>query len=306
MKMLALLLLPTLAAADRHQFSRPLMGTTFSITCHADDAALAKRASTEAFEIAGEIHDLASDYDPDSELSKLSDASVGQPVELSATLFDLLDTARHTAELTDGRYDPTLGPLTRLWRESHRTRRLPDAETLAAAREACGWRHYSLNPEARTVTLDRPGMRFDLGGIAKGYAADRMLGMMRKHGIPRSSVTAGGDIAIGDPPPGRDAWNVGLKTFDPQQPDEVVPLANAAVSTSGDLYQFIEIDGVRYSHILDPETGLGLTDAIAVSVIAPTATLTDPLATAACVAGAEEAKELLKSWGATEFRVRTR
>lgn len=300
-----LLLVSTLTAKEsRQQFSRELMGTTFSITCYTDDPTLAKRAAAKAFDAASEINAVASDYLADSELSKLSSAPVGEPIELSGTLFELLNIARRTAEMTDGLYDPTLGPLTHLWRESRRTRRLPDPETLAAAREATGWEHYTLDPEARTLTLDKLGMRFDLGGLAKGYAADRMLAILLEHGINRSSVVAGGDIAAAGPPPARESWRVGLKTFDKQKPDEAIPLVHAAVSTSGDLYQFVEIDGVRYSHILDPATGLGLTDPIAVSVMAPNATLTDPLATAACVAGAAKAKELLKSWGATDFRVR--
>ena len=304
--LVALLLIGPLAAGEsRQQFSRELMGTTFSVTCYTDDPSRARRAAAEAFKAAAGINAIASDYLPDSELSKLSSAPVGEPVQLSPRLHDLLDTARRTAELTDGLYDPTLGPLTRLWRESRRTRRLPDSETLAAAKAATGWQHYTLDPATRTITLGKPGMRFDLGGLAKGYAADRMLEILRKHGLRRSSVVAGGDIAAAGAPPGREAWRVGLKTFDKQKPDEAIPLTHAAVSTSGDLFQFVEIDGVRYSHILDPATGLGLTKPIAVSVIAPTATLTDPLATAACVAGPTKAKELLKSWGATDFRVRT-
>ncbi|MCH7227509.1 FAD:protein FMN transferase [Haloferula sp. A504] len=306
MKLFALLLIAPLTAGERQQFSRELMGTTFSITCYTDDPALAKKAAAEAFAAAAAINAVASDYLTDSELSKLSSAPVDEPIELSATLFDLLETARRTAQMTGGLYDPTLGPLTRLWRESRRTGCLPDSETLAAARKATGWQHYALDSEARTITLGKPGMRFDLGGLAKGYAADQMLAILVEQGIQRSSVVAGGDIAVAAAPSGRGAWRVGLKTFDPRKPDEAVPLVHAAVSTSGDLFQFVDIDGVRYSHILDPATGLGLTDPIAVSVIAPKATLSDPLATAACVAGADKAKELLKSWGATDFRVRTR
>ena len=304
----ASLLLVTLGASaqGRQQFSRELMGTTFSITCYSDDPARAKQAAAKAFEAAEAINAVASDYLPDSELSKLSTARAGEAIGLSETLYELLETARRTAELTDGLYDPTLGPLTRLWRESRRTRQLPDPETLASAKAATGWGHYTLDPAARTITLGKPGMRFDLGGLAKGYAADRMLEILLKHDIQHSSVVAGGDIAAASPPPGRKAWRVGLKTFDKQKPDEAIPLTDAAVSTSGDLFQFVEIDGIRYSHILDPATGLGLTEPIAVSVIAPKATLTDALATAACVAGPAKAKELLKSWGATDFRIRTR
>lgn len=295
---------PPSVAGTRHQFSRPLMGTTFSITCHHSDRALAEKAAAAAFAEGARINAIASDYLPDSELSRLAGTPVGQPVAISPTLYELLDQARRIAEMTGGRYDPSLGPLTRLWRETRRSRRLPDPETLAAARRACGWRHFSLDPDTRAITLKLPGMAFDLGGIAKGHAADRMLDIMRKYGVPSSSIVAGGDIAAGEAPPGRPAWRVGLKTFNPGRADEVIALENAAVSTSGDLFQHVEIDGVRYSHILDPATGLGLTRPLAVSVVAPRGTLSDPLATAACVAGPELAASLLKTWGATDFRIR--
>jgi thiamine biosynthesis lipoprotein len=153
--------------------------------------------------------------------------------------------------------------------------------------------------------MDKENMRFDLGGIAKGYAADAMLGIISSYGITRTSITAGGDIRLGDPPPGRKGWRIAVKTFDKDTPDEILTLANCAISTSGDLHQFVMIDGVRYSHILDPETGLGLTEPIAATVIAPTATLSDPLATAACAAGPENAPALLRKCGATDFRIRT-
>ncbi|BCX47320.1 PE-PGRS family protein [Haloferula helveola] len=289
----------------RHDFSRELMGTRFSITCYSAYPALAEAAANAAFAEAEAINAVASDYIPDSELMRISTAPVGKAVELSPSLYDLLSTARRIAEDTDGCYDPTLGPLTTLWRETRNTGKLPDAATLDAARKSSGWKNFTLDPELRTITLGVPGMRFDLGGIAKGYAADAMLRTMEKYGVARTSVVAGGDVALGEPPPGRDAWNVGLKTFDKLKPDEVIGLSGSAVSTSGDLHQFVEIDGVRYSHILDPKTGLGLTRPIAVSVIAPSATLTDPLATAACVAGADKAESLVRKSGATDVRIRT-
>src|SRR5690606_33494003 len=184
----------------------------------------------------------------------------------------------------DGHFDPTLGPLTRLWRESRRRGRLPDEATLAAARAACGWKH--LHVAEGQVTLERPNMRLDLGGIAKGQAADAMLAAFEKAGLPRTCITAGGDVRAGAPPPQAASWNIGTES------DEIIALTRAAVSTSGDRHQFVEIAGVRYSHIIDPATGLGLTHGTRAQVVAPTATLSDALATACCVAPPEHAATL--------------
>lgn len=279
-------------ADERFTFERPLMGTRFVVVCYGDDRATAARAADAAFALAEQINACASDYLPDSELSRLSLQPVGMPVRLSPLLYGLLDHSRRLAEATDGAFDPTVGPLTRLWRRSRDLGRLPDQQELDAARAAVGWRRFTLDPRSRGITLHRPGMAFDLGGVAKGYAADLMLESLAAAGLPRAMIAAGGDIRLGDPPPGRNGWRVALQTFDPHQPDEVLTLANAAVSTSGDLHQSVEIDGIRYSHILDPATGLGLTRRIAASVVADKAALSDPLATAACVIGPDGAATL--------------
>ncbi len=299
-----LLLAATAAADERFTFERPLMGTRFTIICYAADRPAAERAAAAAFADAGEVNSTASDYRPESELSRLSSQPVGEPVPLSPLLYDLLELSRRLAEITDGAFDPTVGPLTRLWREAAASGRLPDPEALRSARLAVGWRHFTLDPEARTVTLHRPHMAFDLGGVAKGHAADLMLESLVKEGLPRSLIAAGGDIRAGDPPPGREGWQVALQTFDPVRADEILVLSNAAVSTSGDLHQAVEIDGVRYSHILDPVTGLGLTRRIAASVVADHAGLSDALATAACVLGPDGAEALKELPGVRALKLR--
>jgi FAD:protein FMN transferase len=288
---LSLSCLAAAGAAEKFSFEQPLMGTKFSMVCYAERREVAEKAAEKAFSKAEEINAVASDYLPESELSLLSSKPVGVPVPLSPLLFDLLEHSRRLAEATVGAFDPTLGPMTRLWRETRASGRLPAPERLAAARAASGWRHFTLDPEARTVTLLRKNMAFDLGGIAKGYAADLMLESLAAAGIRQALVTAGGDIRLGDAPPGREGWNVALKTFDLGKNDEVLTLSNAAVSTSGDLHQSVEIEGVSYSHILDPATGLGLTRRVAASVIADEAKLSDALATAACVLGSDALRE---------------
>lgn len=293
------------AAEEKFSFQRPLMGTRFVVTCYADERNNAEKAAASAFETAENLETVASDYLPGSELSALSSKPTGTPIPLSPSLYHLLDHSRRLAEATGGAFDPTLGPLTGLWRESRDQGRLPDPEKLRSALGRTGWRHFTLDPESLTITLHRQGMAFDLGAVAKGYAADLMLESLSRNGITKAMIAAGGEIRLGDPPPGRDGWRIALQTFDLARPDEVITLSNAAVSTSGDLHQSVEIDGIRYSHILSPRTGLGLTRRIASIVVADEAKLSDPLSTAACVLGQDGSTALLHFPGLRKLIQRT-
>ena len=286
--------------AGEQTFERGLMGTRFAINCHTDDPALAKQAADAAFAEAERINQVASDYIADSELLELGRHPAGTPVQVSPLLFQLLSDAMNLAEKSDGAFDPTLGPFTRLWRESRRRHHLPDPATLEAASSATGWRNLSLDALQSTVTFTKPGMRLDLGGIAKGQTADAMLFILKQSGITRACITAGGDVRLGDPPPACSGWKIGVRTFDKDRNTRVLELSNCAVSTSGDLHQSITIEGIRYSHIIDPTTGLGLTREIAATVIAPNATLSDALATACCAAPVGKARSMAIAAGATE------
>jgi FAD:protein FMN transferase len=297
--------LPLPAIAGKHRFERQLMGTRFTIVCHASDQNAARKAAESAFSIATEMNSIASDYLPTGELSQLTKKPVGIPIRISSTLYQLLDHSRQLAEITHGAFDPALGPLTVLWRETRDHGRLPDPVKLLSARASSGWRHFTLDPASRDITLRRENMAFDLGGVAKGYAADLMLESLVTAGIPMAMIAAGGDIRLGDPPPDRDGWRVALQTFDPARADEMLVLSNAAVSTSGDLHQSVEIDGIRYSHILDPATGLGLTRRLAATVIADEAKFSDPLATAACVLGPDAREAMEKLPGVRQVKIHT-
>ena len=295
------LTLSCIAAADerRFDFERALMGTRFLISTYGDEETKAKSAADLAFGRAEEINQCASDYIADSELLRLSKLPPQQANVVSATLFEILSQSLHFAKITEGRFDPTLGPLTYLWRQSRRSGELPTAKILQSAQESCGWQNVTLDPNKKSITLLKANMRFDLGGIAKGFAADAMLSIMEKNGFRRTCITAGGDLRLGDPPPGKKGWSVGVKTYDPTNITETKELSRCAVSTSGDLHQSIEIHGTRYAHIVDPKTGLGLTTHRAVTIIAENATTSDALATAACVAEPELAEKLAITWGAT-------
>lgn len=280
-------------AQQRFDFSAPLMGTTFHISLHAESQGKAETAADAAFQRIAALNAIFSDYEPNSELMKLCNSASGQPFKASAELFDLVSRSLEISQLTAGAFDITSGNLTKLWRRAKRLQKLPPADRLQQALAATDWQALRLDAKRHTITLTKPGMLLDLGGIAKGRAADEGLRVLRQHGLTRALVMAGGDIAIGDPPPNQDAWEIKLRTFTKPAPNaeeamETVRLKNCAVSTSGDLYQFIEIAGARYSHIVSPRTGLGLTERIACSIIAPDCTTSDALATAMCVLGREK------------------
>lgn len=316
----------TVRDTARFEFAEPHMGTAFRVVLFADDSAEAAAAAEAAFAVIADLDARLSDWDPDSELSRLSEvAGTAEGREVSPELWGALSLARAWAERSDGAFDPTVGPLSRLWRWSARRGELPDSARLARARAAVGWRHLRLEgggddravrpaaparPEheqdasearaasaRRVVYLDRPGMALDLGGIAKGIAADAALSELTRRGFPGSLVDAGGDLALGDPPPGAEGWRVavGSVEVEGEAAAGTVVLANVGVASSGDRYRYLEVDGVRYSHILDPRTGLGVRGPRTVTVIAPDAATADVLASALSVMEAEAGRALVAS-----------
>ncbi len=266
------------------------MGTRVRIVLYADSAARAAAAAAAAFDVMRAVNARMSDYLPDSELSRLSAAAGLGPKPVSPELFAVLDAAQQIARASGGAFDVSVGPLVRLWRQSRASRRLPEPAELQAARALAGHERMILS-KPDSVLLVAPGMRLDLGGIAKGYACDRALAAMAAAGITRALVDTGGGLALGDPPPGQAGWKIGLLG----DRSRILVLSRCGVATSGDTEQFVEIDGVRYSHILNPATGLGLTRQEMATVVAPDGMTADALATACCVLGAPRALELAAS-----------
>ena len=273
------------------------MGTLFTIALYSTNQAAAQTATEAAFHRVAALEEIMSDYQADSELMRLCDQPAGTPVPISADLFDVLQRAQKFSELSHGAFDVTVGPYVRLWRFSRKRKTLPTPSELAEARASVGWKNFHLDTHTRTVTLLVPNMRLDLGGIGKGYAADQALELLKKKGIDRAMVAASGDIAIGDPPPDQNGWKVGIAAIDARNNEttRTVLLHNAGVSTSGDTEQFVLIDGIRYSHIVDPRTGIGLTNRIQVTVIAPNATTSDALAKPVSVLGVKPGLALVDS-----------
>jgi thiamine biosynthesis lipoprotein len=271
----------------RCSFTEVHMGTRFRIVLYAPDEAAARLAARAAFRRAAELDNIMSDYKPDSELMRLCGQAGGPPVRVSEDLFAILYRSQDVARRSHGAFDVTVGPLVRLWRRARRTRRLPDRKEIEKALKLVGYDKLRLDPVRRTVQLLLAGMLLDLGGIAKGYAVEEMLAVLRRYGITRALVAASGDIAAADAPPGAAGWKVGIAPLrDPDAvPDHYLLLRHAAVSTAGDARQHVEIGGKRYSHIIDPRTGMPVIGRSSVSVIAPDGTTTDGLDTALSVMG---------------------
>lgn len=308
MILLCLLLTASARAEDqRFVFEKAEMAVPFRITLYAPDNETARLAAEAAFQRVEVLNSILSDYDPESELSLLGQSSgQGKVMKTSAPLWRVLKRSQQIAEQSDGAFDVTIAPLVNLWRRMRRRAELPAPEMLAEMRARVGWRNLRLVPETQSVQLLKPDMRLDVGGIAKGFAADEALAVLKARGISRALVAASGDIVAGDPPPGEQGWKVaieGLALGETPAPQEVLLLAHRAVSTSGDTYQFVEIGGVRYSHIIDPRTGIGLTGRSLVTVVAPDGLTADGLDTTIDILGNERGLALLAQWPGTSARM---
>lgn len=277
------------------------MGVRVEITLYAPDEVTATRAARAAYSRYAELEQIMSDYRPDSELMRLcAQAGTGR-VPVSEELFLVLSKAQEIAELTDGAFDVTASPVVRLWREARRTGEMPSQADRDAALKLVGWRRMTLDPRRQTIELALSGMLLDLGGIAKGYANDEALRTMKAHGIDSAMIQAGGDISVSGPPPGRLGWAVSVRGM-----RDTLYLTYAAVSTSGDTEQFVEIEGVRYSHIVDPRTGFGVSDRIQATVIAANGLTSDPLATAATIVDPKTSRTLARRFGTTLLLTRAK
>lgn len=280
---------------DRFEFARTEMAVPIRLVLYARDAETANGAAQAAFERIHQLDAVLSDYDPASELRRLCDNSrEGVPVPVSDDLWRVLSKAQALAERSCGAFDVTVGPVVRLWRRARRREEFPPRDRLDEARELVGRQLVRLHPETQSVELLKPGMRLDLGGIAKGYAIDEALAVLRRHGVTRALVDAGGDVGLGAPPPDRDGWRIGVAALEPNAPlSRYLLLSRVAVATSGDTWQYVVLESKRYSHLVDPRTGVGLTDHSSVTVVAPDALAADGLASAVSVLGPEKGLKLV-------------
>jgi len=260
------------------------MGTQFTLTLYAPDSLTAQRASAAVNARMDSLNQTMSDYTDGSEINRLSETSGrGQRVRISPDLFNALQKAQTIARLSNGRFDPTIGPLSLLWRRAVRRGEFPTAKQRRRARRAVGYRLMRLDSVTRSVQLARPGMRLDVGGIGQGFAIDEAATVLRGLGIRSFLIDLGGDVLAGD-----GNWSVSLDST------TVISLHNAAITTSGDTYRHLDYRGRRYSHVMNPRSGLGLHHFVRATVLAPDGWRADALTKVFSVAGMRRSRRLLR------------
>ncbi len=287
------LLWSAVATAEWYTNEQAIMGTVIRTELWSDDPLTAAEAIRLVNEEMHRIDRSMSTYKPDSEISRINRDAAKEPVRVSAELLDLIARGIEMSRLTHGAFDITYASVGQLY--DFRAGVRPDEKQIAATLPAISYRFVELDLVERTVFFARRGVRIDLGGIAKGYAVERGVGILREQGIAHGLVSAGGDSRVlGDR---RGApWIVGVR--DPRNSDRVVarlPLIDEAISTSGDYERFFEEDGVRYHHIISPATGHSASEVRSVTIVGPDATMTDGLSTSVFVMGLKDGLQLIDS-----------
>jgi len=281
------------ALAEWYSREEAIMGTAVRVELWHDNAAAARAAMSAVMNEMHRIDASMSPYKPESELSRINREAAQKPVVISKEMFDIITRSIEFSKLSDGAFDITFSSVGYLY--DYRAHVKPTDEQIAKTLPGINYRHLLLDPNARTIHYARTGVRIDLGGIAKGYAVDNCIAILKKRGITNAIVTAGGDSRLLGDRRGR-PWNVGIR--DPRQRGEVavvLPLADVAISTSGDYERFFEEDGVRHHHIINPKTGKSATGVRSVTVIAPDGITTEGLTKSVFVKGPKEGIRLIES-----------
>jgi thiamine biosynthesis lipoprotein len=286
----------------RYEASRLSMACVYAIVAYGDDALALPRILEEALDEVDRIDRLMSHYKPESPLSRLNRDAARGAVAIDPELFDFIALALRHGRDSGGAFDITVGPLMKAWGFFRGEGRVPDDRELAAIRRRVGYHHVVLDPDARTVRFDAEGVELDLGGIAKGYAVDRVIGLLKRRGVAAALVSAGGSTVYGlGSPPGFESWDV--KVQDPVDPAKIAfaaHLRDQALSVAGQSEKSFEADGVLYSHIMDPQTGKPVQGVLSVAVVAKTGTDGDALDDALFVMGVEKSRTYLKRYPRTE------
>jgi thiamine biosynthesis lipoprotein len=290
---------PVAGGLERFEYVQVHMGVRARLVVYAKDEERAVEGCTAAYRRVAELEQICTDYRKSSELMQLCAKAGGPAVRVSDELFYVIQKSVEASRNSGGAFDITVGPYVALWREARRTGKMPAREEIEKARELVGYQKIILDPAAQSVRLTTPGMKLDLGGIAKGYAGDCALAVLKSYGIESALFEAGGDIVVSNAPPGKYGWEIEVVNDRPSAKPKLLFMKNAGISTSGDTEQHVEIEGKRYSHVVDPRSGIGLTNRNYVTITAPNGITSDALSTTACVLGAEETKFVLRKYPGT-------
>ena len=248
------------------------MGSTFTVELYGYDRVAMETAADGALAEARRLDEMLSNYKPDSEWSEVNRSAADGPLKVSPELFRLLAACLEYSRQSDGAFDISVGPLMKVWGFYRGTGHLPHRAEVMAAMAKVGYRHVHQDPAAQTVWFDRPGVELDPGGIGKGYAVDRMVGVLRQSGIEIALVAGSGSsiYGMGAPPSEPRGWRVDIRN--PREPSHTAAeafLKDESMSTSGSYEKFFRAEGRVYAHIMDPRTGYPAQGSLSVSVIAP-------------------------------------
>jgi thiamine biosynthesis lipoprotein len=286
----------------RYEDSRVSMGCVYTIVVYGHDTARFREASAAALDEVDRIDRLMSHYKNDSELSRVNREAAKSPVKVDPELFDFVAECLRYSRESEGAFDITVGPLMKAWGFFRGEGRMPSEAEMAEALSRVGYGRVILNRKDGTIFFDRAGVEIDLGGIAKGYAVDRALAVLKRHGVTSALLSAGGSTiyALGAPP-GKPAWEIEVQ--DPVEPDKIatrVRLKDRALSVSGSNEKFFELNGARYSHVMDPKTGRPVQGVLSVAVITDDGTSGDALDNVFYVSGVERGRALVNKFSASE------
>jgi thiamine biosynthesis lipoprotein len=270
------------------------MGSAFNLIIVSADSNKANHLARKSYELVDSLNHIFSNYDSSSELSKINASAGLLPYKMSRAMLDLVQKSQYAYIQSKGAYDISIGPLSSLWRKARKAKLFPEASTVLATKKLVGFAQIKINKRLGTIFLPNANMQLDFGGIAKGYIAQWVINFLKANGIQQALVDAGGDIVMSGPPLNQQGWLIGVNL--PETTDQLLnkklQLSNCSVATSGNVYQFIEYKGVKYSHIINPLTGYGVTNLRNVTIVAKTGATADWLATACSILPIKEAKQL--------------
>ena len=286
---------PLLQAQTRKfSYSEMKMGSAFNLIIVSADSNKANHLARKSYELVDSLNHIFSNYDSSSELSKINASAGLLPYKMSTAMLDLVQKSQYAYIQSKGAYDISIGPLSSLWRNARKAKLFPEASTVLATKKLVGLNQVKINKRLGTIFLPNANMQLDFGGIAKGYIAQWVINFLKANGIQQALVDAGGDIVMSGAPLTQQGWLIGVNL--PETTDQLLnkklQLSNCSVATSGDVYQFIEYKGVKYSHIINPLTGYGVTNLRNVTIVAKTGATADWLATACSILPIKEAKQL--------------
>lgn len=277
------------------------MGTAWKIIIYTTDQYSAGQAFDACWARVDELNDVFSDYDAKSEATMLSHTSGSDRwTEVSDEMWQVLTFSHKLSTFTEGGFDVSIGPLSKLWRRAIRQQEYPSQEYLAKARSRVGYELIDYDNVQQKVMLQKTDMQLDFGGIAKGYTVDEVYHVLKLSGVEHMLVDGGGDMMASKEKPDGERWLVRLGAG-----QDSLLLSDQAIATSGDSFKHLNYKGKRYAHIVDPKVGVGVDDLENVTVLAPDCMTADALASAISVVGQETGKELIKNYTNSFFYITT-